>query len=113
MRYWNYDTDGPAATPTYSVSRGLKKQISEELGDTLVDLARLADFLESEKKMGELDDPVFEEWFTTVVNQVKTMSGLVEDIHRMLQTSEAGEDNPLKNVRILPPRFSMSPSGIV
>ena len=96
-----------------TVSRELKKEVSEEIGDLLVDVARLADFLETEKKRGEHDDPVFEEWFTTVVNQVKTMSGLVEDIHRMLQTSEAGEDNPLKNVRILPPRFSMSPSGIV
>ncbi|MBQ5557390.1 MAG: hypothetical protein IIT36_02135 [Aeriscardovia sp.] len=63
--------------------RGLKKEISEELGDALVDLARLADRLEAQKN---LDAPGFEKWFGTVKNQVETMSGLIEEISRMLQS---------------------------
>lgn len=86
MRYWNYDTDGPASTPTYGVSRELKKQVSEELGDTLVDLAQLAGRMEGVGEHRKLDDPRFEEWFKTVENQVETLSDLVKEIHRMLQS---------------------------
>ena len=113
MRYWNDDIDGPAPTPTYGVSRELEKEVSEEIGDLLVDLARLADFMEAEKKMGGLADPRFQKWFSTVENQVETLNGLTEEIHRMLQTSEdAGEDNPLKAVKTMSPCFRMSPGGI-
>lgn len=96
-----------------TVSRGMKKEISEEIGDLLVDVARLADRLETEEKLGKLDDPRFVEWFSTVENQVDTLNGFTEEIHRMLQTSEdAGEDNPLKAVKTMSPSFHISPSGI-
>lgn len=92
--------------PTYSVSRELEKEISEEIGCLLVDLARLADFMEAEKKMGGLADPRFQKWFSTVENQVETLNGLTKEIHRMIQTSEdAGEENPLKSVKTMSPRF--------
>ena len=58
-----------------TVSRGMKKEISEEIGCLLVDLAQLADFLETQKKLGEHADG-FLEWFGTVENQVGTMSRL-------------------------------------
>lgn len=82
--------------------RGIKKELSEELGDALVDLAYLAVRLEVQKN---LDAPGFEKWFRTVENQVETMNGLVEEIHRMLHASEdTSEDtslyNPLKQVKI-------------
>lgn len=72
--------------PTYSVSRELEKEVSEEIGCLLVDVARLADFLEAEKKRGKLADPGFQKWFSTVENQVATLNGLTEEIHRMFQS---------------------------
>lgn len=51
-----------------------------------VDVARLADFLEAEKKRGKLADPGFQKWFSTVENQVATLNGLTEEIHRMFQS---------------------------
>lgn len=95
-----------------TVSRGMKKEISEEIGCLLVDLAQLADFLETQKKLGEHADG-FREWFGTVENQVGTMSRLAGEIHRMLHPGEdAGEDNPLKAVKTMSPCFRMSPGGI-
>ncbi len=97
-----------------TVSRGMKKEISEEIGCLLVDVARLADFLEAERKMGKLDAPSFGKWFRTVVNQVETLSGLVEDISSLSQTSEdPGEGNPLKAVKTMSPRFHTTHWGIV
>lgn len=85
-----------------TVSRGLKKEISEELGDALVDLARLADSLEAEEKHAG----GFLEWFGTVEKQVETMSDLTKEIRRMLPTGEnTPEGNPLKAVKTLSPCF--------
>lgn len=84
-----------------TVSRGMKKEISQEIGDLLVDVARLADRLETDGKLGEHADG-FREWWGTVENQVDTLNGLTKEISRMFQTSE---DNPLKAVKILSPRF--------
>ena len=89
--------------------RGLKKEISEEIGCLLVDMARLADRLETDGKLGGHAGR-FLEWWGTVENQVETLNGLTKEIHRMLQPGEdAGEDNPLKAVKTLSPRFRMSP----
>lgn len=85
----------------HGISWEMKKEISQETGDLLIDIAHLADQLEHLGERYSEYNPGFTEWFSTVKNQVETMNGLVEEISRMFQPSEDNSlYNPLKAVRI-------------